>query len=98
MRLVCYLFFEGGDGRRDRLVTGIQTCALPILALRLLIERGNIPNLEKDVMSGAVFHNCSWPDKWSSDKSAEVAFAQDNWFRIKKNGGKWSFTSAALKH
>jgi hypothetical protein len=54
--------------------------------------------LEKDVMSGAVFHNCSWPDKWSSDKSAEVAFAQDNWFRIKKNGGKWSFTSAALKH
>jgi hypothetical protein len=68
------------------------------VALRLLIEHGNIPNLEKDVMSGAVFHNCSWPDKWSSDKSAEVAFAQDNWFRIKKNGGKWSFTSAALKH
>ena len=25
-----YLFFQAEDGIRDRLVTGVQTCALPI--------------------------------------------------------------------
>ena len=29
--MVCYVFFQAEDGIRDRLVTGVQTCALPIL-------------------------------------------------------------------
>src|SRR5207247_6269719 len=29
--LVCYFFFQAEDGIRDPLVTGVQTCALPIL-------------------------------------------------------------------
>mgnify|MGYP006982556498 CR=1 FL=1 len=28
--LVCCFFFQAEDGIRDRLVTGVQTCALPI--------------------------------------------------------------------
>src|SRR5699024_9185633 len=28
----CYFFFQAEDGIRDRNVTGVQTCALPILA------------------------------------------------------------------
>ena len=28
----CFFFFQAEDGIRDRLVTGVQTCALPILA------------------------------------------------------------------
>src|SRR5699024_11248346 len=27
----CYFFFQAEDGKRDRNVTGVQTCALPIL-------------------------------------------------------------------
>ena len=27
---VCFFFFQAEDGIRDRLVTGVQTCALPI--------------------------------------------------------------------
>src|ERR671923_2830873 len=30
-----FFFFQAEDGIRDDLVTGVQTCALPILALRL---------------------------------------------------------------
>ena len=26
----CFFFFQAEDGIRDRLVTGVQTCALPI--------------------------------------------------------------------
>ena len=29
--LLFYFFFQAEDGIRDRLVTGVQTCALPIL-------------------------------------------------------------------
>src|SRR5207244_7875273 len=33
-----YFFFQAEDGIRDDLVTGVQTCALPILLLRVLQE------------------------------------------------------------
>src|SRR2546425_9483935 len=37
-RFACYLvfffFFQAEDGIRDKLVTGVQTCALPILLIR----------------------------------------------------------------
>ncbi|MGE4594396.1 MAG: hypothetical protein AAEF23_02630 [Gammaproteobacteria bacterium] len=67
------------------------------VALRLLMERGNIPNLDKDVMSGAVFHNCDWPEKWNRDSSTEVALAQDNWFQIENKSGSRGFTSTVLQ-
>ena len=28
--VICFFFFQAEDGIRDRLVTGVQTCALPI--------------------------------------------------------------------
>src|SRR5687767_13986693 len=30
--VVCFFFFQAEDGIRDKLVTGVQTCALPIFA------------------------------------------------------------------
>ena len=30
-----YFFFQAEDGIRDRLVTGVQTCALPILTKKV---------------------------------------------------------------
>ena len=32
--LACIFFFQAEDGIRDRLVTGVQTCALPIYKLK----------------------------------------------------------------
>src|SRR6266404_8771820 len=32
MKLLIFFFFQAEDGIRDKLVTGVQTCALPILA------------------------------------------------------------------
>src|SRR6266540_5499947 len=32
--MFCFFFFQAEDGIRDRDVTGVQTCALPILARR----------------------------------------------------------------
>src|SRR5205823_9873783 len=40
-RLVCF-FFQAEDGIRDKLVTGVQTCALPIYAYRRNLQRGYI--------------------------------------------------------
>ena len=36
---ICFVvfFFQAEDGIRDRLVTGVQTCALPILAGNLYL-------------------------------------------------------------
>ena len=31
VQVVCVFFFQAEDGIRDDLVTGVQTCALPIL-------------------------------------------------------------------
>src|SRR5205823_8294911 len=35
LRLVLRFFFQAEDGIRDKLVTGVQTCALPIYASRV---------------------------------------------------------------
>src|SRR5205085_2979797 len=38
MRLVLFFFFQAEDGIRDLTVTGVQTCALPILLMNLVIN------------------------------------------------------------
>src|SRR2546427_7761527 len=41
MYVVLFFFFQAEDGIRDLTVTGVQTCALPILApVRVLAHRG----------------------------------------------------------
>src|SRR5699024_11974843 len=37
LAVLCSFFFQAEDGIRDRNVTGVQTCALPILSLLLLV-------------------------------------------------------------
>src|SRR5699024_11577843 len=34
----CFFFFQAEDGIRDRNVTGVQTCALPILLLLFVLS------------------------------------------------------------
>ena len=40
-----FFFFQAEDGIRDRDVTGVQTCALPILVLESLKERQTVAEL-----------------------------------------------------
>src|SRR6266404_9787283 len=39
MEIYDFFFFQAEDGIRDKLVTGVQTCALPIL-IELVLEPG----------------------------------------------------------
>src|SRR5207249_5359335 len=46
LNLSVLFFFQAEDGIRDRNVTGVQTCALPIFGFLLLIGCANIANLQ----------------------------------------------------
>src|SRR5207249_6194456 len=52
----CIFFFQAEDGIRDRNVTGVQTCALPIslkpLAVGQRFQRGLIVALDRGLLSG----------------------------------------------
>src|SRR5258708_24278395 len=49
-RLIRFFFFQAEDGIRDDLVTGVQTCALPILAaLDTLKAAGRWPRLASEL-------------------------------------------------
>ena len=42
---VCVFFFQAEDGIRDRLVTGVQTCALPISDVFIAVGEKHEPLL-----------------------------------------------------
>ena len=81
---------EGNDLFSDLAANGA-------VALRLLIERGNFPDLEEDVMSGKVFHRCDWKDKWNLIDNEELRYALNNWHQIQQRGSTWSFKRKVLK-
>src|SRR5687767_12260557 len=43
VNLVFIFFFQAEDGIRDKLVTGVQTCALPIYGVDNGVHRGDLP-------------------------------------------------------
>src|SRR5438874_5861051 len=59
MRIFLFFFFQAEDGIRDLYVTGVQTCALPIFALRqpadvrrLLVGEADVGRLtQRELMS-----------------------------------------------
>src|SRR5438552_12653519 len=52
--LVVFFFFQAEDGIRDDLVTGVQTCALPILLGKSVIVKGQILSREDLTIDGEV--------------------------------------------
>src|SRR2546425_2042705 len=54
LRLVLFFFFQAEDGIRDKLVTGVQTCALPIYRRRRAYRRSRPPQRGRG--AGAAAH------------------------------------------
>src|SRR2546423_10625955 len=48
---MCIFFFQAEDGIRDKLVTGVQTCALPILTAEALATVSDAPRV--NILVGA---------------------------------------------
>src|SRR6266540_6101669 len=78
--LLCrFFFFQAEDGIRDRDVTGVQTCALPILAdaIGTVVKAGALPSLPvRDCMAaisvGIVRGAPALDLDYVEDSSAEV--------------------------
>src|SRR5437773_4120054 len=52
MIISAFFFFQAEDGIRDRDVTGVQTCALPIFAISALDDQGLVPVIEEATKAG----------------------------------------------
>src|SRR5207244_9161770 len=65
-----FFFFQAEDGIRDDLVTGVQTCALPIS--RMVIEARAIGRVLADLPAGLITEVLV-VDNHSSDGTAEIA-------------------------
>src|SRR5205823_10294324 len=97
-----FFFFQAEDGIRDKLVTGVQTCALPISVvsargqlLTIATERGDITRVAPDNMASRS-SNPKWSadGKWIayvSDRSGrdEVWVTRSEERRVGKGGGSW---------
>src|SRR5438067_10753049 len=70
---IIFFFFQAEDGIRDRNVTGVQTCALPIY--RDQAEQVDAQALQPHQTSRTIFPNC--PDS-SSRRWADAASASGN--------------------
>src|SRR2546425_5409149 len=49
---MCFFFFQAEDGIRDKLVTGVQTCALPISMAMIAADALGVPFDRIDVVWG----------------------------------------------
>ena len=61
---VFFFFFQAEDGIRDRLVTGVQTCALPIYFMGINVNKKNkIPRNIQRWMIGKKAHHSKGVDE-----------------------------------
>src|SRR5699024_11847216 len=69
---VLFFFFQAEDGIRDRNVTGVQTCALPI-SYRSLASVGHRHESTLSLVGASVRPSCeSWPSDESACRQAET--------------------------
>src|SRR5205823_11437835 len=53
--IIFFFFFQAEDGIRDKLVTGVQTCALPIYRIEKLKRRLSVTLTDGSRMVGEIF-------------------------------------------
>src|SRR5438309_3738847 len=73
-----FFFFQAEDGIRDGTVTGVQTCALPISLMKLLLDHGANPKIftAHNVTPLAVSSGIGWVEgvtfEWSEAESLDA--------------------------
>mgnify|MGYP006982502206 CR=1 FL=1 len=107
MRSCWYFFFQAEDGIRDRLVTGVQTCALPILAnfnssgnsgLEINMPSGGHPliNFKGDSAVGAGYGLIQFGSQ-SAAKSLIYSSRADDSFHIDQLSGDVKVMASSLR-
>src|SRR5206468_6110727 len=90
LTLSFFFFFQAEDGIRDLIVTGVQTCALPIFPIRRRrwpwhrfrdIPRGPFPIQAASDSRGCQGRGCSWCRKSSASRSEERRVGKEWRFR-----------------
>src|SRR2546425_2323671 len=67
--VVLFFFFQAEDGIRDKLVTGVQTCALPILLKACFDDSGTHASSPISTVGGYLAHIDAWEGfqiRWST--------------------------------
>src|SRR5205823_12175653 len=89
-----YFLFQAEDGIRDKLVTGVQTCALPILSAIIFSTRGRSavrcrwPNLR--IMAGADSHSVTTISSERFRRLSNVSSCRSEERRVGKGGrARW---------
>src|SRR5947208_3752892 len=95
--LALRFFFQAEDGIRDDLVTGVQTCALPIL----YNEEENVSMLQAELRAAlkGVDHEIIFVDDGSADHTVEAIDVAPNVrvIRFQNNAGQSAAIYAGLK-
>src|SRR5207249_8462744 len=69
-----FFFFQAEDGIRDRNVTGVQTCALPISLQSLPIDDDILfPLFQEDIKAGLIEHPMDIRDAWKNSYSENTS-------------------------
>src|SRR5207248_5869207 len=77
-----YFFFQAEDGIRDRTVTGVQTCALPIFVGSALVSSG-----AAGVETSALPTRGRWRSRGRSARSGRRLRSEER--RVGKECGSW---------
>src|SRR5260370_27540317 len=91
--LLCFFFFQAEDGIRDSSVTGVQTCALPILVVDALDVVG-MPERE----DGESVNDYVNRDSWGPNTRANLLNAEEAAERFDQVGATAAVHSARQHH
>src|SRR2546425_1570284 len=90
---VRFFFFQAEDGIRDKLVTGVQTCALPIWSLSLLSAGLGPSSTERAATEGQALAEGQGPAR--PEPATVVTPAAPRWPSLPSNGSSSTGPSSA---